>query len=40
MVVLKWHYVDFYNMIYIAGPSDIPAFSVVKGRGGAISKRK
>lgn len=28
--------VDFYNMIYIAdGPSDIPAFSVVKGRGGA-----
>ncbi len=28
--------VDFHNMIYIAdGPSDIPAFSVVKGRGGA-----
>lgn len=28
--------VDFKNMIYIAdGPSDIPAFSVVKGRGGA-----
>lgn len=28
--------VDFRNMIYIAdGPSDIPAFSVVKGRGGA-----
>lgn len=28
--------VDFRNMIYIAdGPSDVPAFSVVKGRGGA-----
>lgn len=28
--------VDFKNMIYIAdGPSDVPAFSVVKGRGGA-----
>lgn len=28
--------VDFHNMIYIAdGPSDVPAFSVVKGRGGA-----
>lgn len=28
--------VSFKNMIYIAdGPSDIPAFSVVKGRGGA-----
>lgn len=28
--------VDFRNMIYIAdGPSDVPAFSVVKGKGGA-----
>lgn len=28
--------VDFRNMIYIAdGPSDVPAFSVIKGRGGA-----
>lgn len=28
--------VDFKNMIYIAdGPSDVPAFSVVKGRGGS-----
>ena len=28
--------IDFRNMIYIAdGPSDVPAFSVVKGRGGA-----
>lgn len=28
--------VDFKNMLYIAdGPSDVPAFSVVKGRGGA-----
>lgn len=28
--------VDFKNMIYIAdGPSDVPAFSVIKGRGGA-----
>ena len=28
--------VDFRNMIYIAdGPSDVPAFSVVKGNGGA-----
>ena len=28
--------VDFKNMIYIAdGPSDVPAFSVVKGKGGA-----
>ena len=28
--------VDFRNMIYVAdGPSDVPAFSVVKGRGGA-----
>lgn len=28
--------VDFRNMIYIAdGPSDVPAFSVVKGHGGA-----
>lgn len=28
--------VDFHNMIYIAdGPSDVPAFSVVKARGGA-----
>lgn len=28
--------VDFRNMIYIAdGPSDVPAFSVVKGRGGS-----
>lgn len=28
--------VDFKNMIYIAdGPSDVPAFSVVKGNGGA-----
>ena len=28
--------VDFQNMIYIAdGPSDVPAFSVVKGKGGA-----
>ena len=27
--------VDFRNMIYIAdGPSDVPAFSVVKGKGG------
>ena len=28
--------IDFRNMIYIAdGPSDVPAFSVVKGKGGA-----
>ena len=28
--------VDFRNMIYIAdGPSDVPAFSVVKSKGGA-----
>ena len=28
--------VDFRNMIYIAdGPSDVPAFSLVKGRGGS-----
>ena len=28
--------IDFRNMIYIAdGPSDVPAFSVVKERGGA-----
>ena len=28
--------VDFRNMIYIAdGPSDVPAFSVVKGKGGS-----
>lgn len=33
---LEQRRVDFRNMIYIAdGPSDVPAFSVVKGKGGA-----